>query len=228
MRVLAIEDDDHIACGLCLALKREGWAVDVTPSVAAAWSALQAEPFEMVLLDLGLADGDGASVLQRLRQAPPGTLPDPSTPVLIITARDHVTSRISGLDLGADDYLTKPFDVGELAARMRALRRRAAGRAHPLLVVGDLQVDPAARTVQRRGQPVDLAGREFDVLMVLLEARPRVLSRQQIEASLYNFDNLLGSNAIEVHIHHLRRKLGSGVIQTMRGVGYFVPLEQGR
>ncbi len=225
MRVLAIEDDEGIAHGLCMALRREGWAVDVAPSVAAAWSALCAEPFDMVLLDLGLADGDGAEVLRRLRQAPASGLPDAATPVLIMTARDHIASRISGLDLGADDYLTKPFDVGELAARMRALRRRAAGRAQPTLSFGEYEIDPAARTVSRAGQAVDLSSREFDVLMVLMEARPRVLSRQQIETSLYSWDRLLGSNAIEVHIHRLRKKLGDGVVQTMRGVGYFVPVE---
>jgi DNA-binding response OmpR family regulator len=225
MRVLAVEDDEGIARGLVMALRREGCAVDVAASVAQAWSALCAEPFEMVLLDLGLADGDGAEVLRRLRQRREGALPDPATPVLIMTARDEVASRISGLDLGADDYLTKPFDVGELAARMRALRRRAAGRAQPRLQVGAIEIDPATRTVCRDGKPVELSGREFDVLMVLMEVRPRVLSRRQIENSLYSWDRALGSNAIEVHIHRLRRKLGEELIQTLRGVGYFVPLD---
>ncbi|MDP3136032.1 MAG: response regulator transcription factor, partial [Burkholderiaceae bacterium] len=161
----------------------------------------------------------------RLRRAPPGALPDAATPVLIMTARDQVASRIAGLDMGADDYLTKPFDAGELAARMRALRRRFAGRAQARLRWGDIEIDPAAHTVARNGQSVDISAREFSVLMALMEARPRVLSRQQIESSLYNWDSLVESNAVEVHIHRLRKKLGEGVIRTLRGVGYFVPTE---
>jgi len=225
MRVLVVEDDDGIAQGLGLALRQQGCATDVAASVAAAWAALRAEAFEMVLLDLGLSDGDGSEVLRRVRAAPAGGLPDPATPVLIMTARDQVASRIAGLDLGADDYLTKPFDPGELAARMRALRRRAAGRAQTVLHWGDLQIDPASHTVKRAGQNVDLSAREFAVLLTLMEVRPRVLSRGQIEASLYDWSTLVDSNAVEVHVHHLRRKLGESVIRTMRGVGYFVPAE---
>jgi two-component system OmpR family response regulator/two-component system response regulator QseB len=220
-----VEDDEGIAAGLRGHLRQHGCAVDVAPGVGTAWAALRAEPFDLVLLDLGLADGDGTEVLRRLRQAPDGALPDARTPVLIMTARDEVSSRIAGLDLGADDYVTKPFDPDELAARMRALRRRAEGRARPLIVCGDLELDPAARTVQRAGAPVDLSAREFAVLLALIEVRPRVLSRQQIEARLYNWDSALDSNAIEVHVHHLRRKLGEAVIRTLRGVGYFVPAE---
>ena len=223
MRVLVVEDDEGIAQGLCLALRQRGCAADVAASVAAAWAALRAEAFEMVLLDLGLSDGDGSEVLRRLRAAPDGGLPDPATPVVIMTARDEVASRIAGLDLGADDYLTKPFDPGELAARMRALRRRAAGRARTVLCWGELQIDPASRTVQRAGRNVELSSREFAVLLALMEVRPRVLSRAQIEAGLYDWSKLVDSNAVEVHVHHLRRKLGASVIRTMRGVGYFVP-----
>ncbi len=225
MRVLVAEDDEGIAHGLSLALRQEGWAVDTAPSISAAWAALCAEPFGMVLLDLGLADGDGLQVLQRLRAASAGALPDPATPVVIMTARDQVASRIAGLDTGADDYVTKPFDAGELAARMRALRRRVAGRAQALLHWGELEIDPAARHVRRGGVEVELSAREFGVLITLMEARPRVLSRAQIEASLYGFNEPLDSNAIEVHVHHLRRKLGEGVVRTLRGVGYFVPAE---
>jgi two-component system response regulator QseB len=228
MRVLVVEDDEAIAHGLSLALRQDGWAADIVPSVAAAWAALSSEPFGMVLLDLALADGDGAQVLRRLRAAPVGGLPDPATPTLIMTARDEVTSRITVLDMGADDYVTKPFDPAELAARMRALRRRAAGRAQALLSWSDLVIDPASRSVRRAGQPVDLSAREFNLLVTLMEARPRVLSRQQIEASLYSFDTPLESNAIEVHVHHLRRKLGERVIRTLRGVGYFVPTDDTR
>jgi two-component system OmpR family response regulator/two-component system response regulator QseB len=226
MRVLAVEDDEGIAHGLGLALGQEGWAVDIAPSVSAAWAALCTEPFEMVLLDLGLADGDGLQLLQRLRASPTGALPEAATPVMIMTARDEVASRITGLDTGADDYVTKPFDAGELAARMRALRRRFAGRAQALLCWGDLEIDPAARTVRRGGQAVALSVREFGVLITLMEVHPRVLSRQQIETSVYGWGQLLDSNAIEVHVHHLRKKLGDDVVHTLRGVGYFVPLER--
>ncbi|MBX3586009.1 MAG: response regulator transcription factor [Ramlibacter sp.] len=221
MRVLVVEDDEGIAAGLQAHLQPLGWAVDLTDGVAAGWAALCSEPFDLVLLDLGLRDGDGATLLQRLRAAPPG-LPAPETPVLIMTARDQVASRIAALDMGADDYVTKPFDPDELAARMRALHRRAAGRAQPVLACGDLRIDPAARTVLQDGRPVVLSAREFGVLLALVEVRPRVLSRAQIEAKLYNWDQALDSNAIEVHVHHLRRKLGEGVIRTLRGVGYFV------
>jgi two-component system OmpR family response regulator/two-component system response regulator QseB len=225
MRVLVVEDDEGIAQGLRANLRRHGWAAEVMGRVDLAWSALRAEPFDMVLLDLGLADADGTELLRRVRASAPAGLPDPATPVLIMTARDQVASRIEGLDLGADDYVTKPFDVDELAARMRALRRRAAGRAQSSLVHADLVVDPAARTVLRAGQPVELSAREFDLLLVLLEASPRVLSRTQIEGKLYNWDSSLDSNAIEVHVHRLRRKLGDELIRTVRGVGYFIPAE---
>lgn len=225
MRVLVVEDDEGIAAGLRGHLSQQGYAVDVADGVAAAWSALRAEHFDIVLLDLGLADGDGQEVLRRLRHAPTDGLPDPKTPVLIMTARDEVASRIAALDRGADDYVVKPFDADELAARMRALHRRAAGRAQPTVRCGEVEIDPAQRTVMRAGLAVELSAREFAVLLALVEARPRVLSRAQIEARLYNWDAALESNAIEVHVHHLRKKLGNDIIRTLRGVGYFVPAE---
>jgi two-component system OmpR family response regulator/two-component system response regulator QseB len=231
MRILVVEDDAGIATGLRTNLQQRGYAVDVCDGVASAWGALRAERFDAVLLDLGLPDGDGAELLRRLRLSPaPGSatataLPDPSTPVLIVTARDQVHQRIAGLDQGADDYLAKPFDMDELDARLRALLRRAAGRASPTIRHGDIQLDPAARTVHQGGRLVEMSPREFSVLLVLLEARGRVLSRQQIEERLYSWDAAIESNAVEVHIHHLRRKLGSASIQTMRGVGYFMPQE---
>ena len=228
MRILVVEDDVGIADGLQANLQQRGYAVDWCDTVAHAWAALQAEPFDAVLLDLGLPDGDGGTLLQRLRQASaaPGGLPAPDTPVLIMTARDEVQQRIAGLDLGADDYLVKPFDVDELEARLRALLRRAAGRSHPVIRHGALEIDPAAHTVLQAGVPVELSPREFAVLLVLLESRGRVLSRQQLEARLYNWQDAIESNALEVHIHHLRRKLGSTLIHTMRGVGYFIPRDE--
>jgi two-component system OmpR family response regulator/two-component system response regulator QseB len=227
MRVLVVEDDEGIAAGLQGHLRQQGCAADVAGSVATAWAALCAEHFDIVLLDLGLPDGDGHEVLRRLRQARAGSLPDATTPVLIMTARDDVAARIAALDQGADDYLTKPFDPGELAARMRALRRRAGGRAQASLRSGDVDINPATRSVRRAGQPVELSAREFAVLLALVEVCPRVLSRAQIEARLYNWDSSLESNAIEVHVHRLRKKLGDGVIRTLRGVGYFVAAEEG-
>jgi two-component system response regulator QseB len=229
MRILVVEDDAGIALGLRANLQQRGYAVDACGSLASAWAALCSEPFDLVLLDLGLADGDGGDLLlqvRRARNSADGPLPDPQTPVLIMTARDQVADRISGLNLGADDYLVKPFDLDELEARMRALLRRAAGRAHPLLVHGELVIDPAAHTVLRAGQTIDLAPREFTLLLLLLESRGRVLSRQQLEARLYNWQDAVGSNAVEVHVHHLRRKLGESLIQTMRGVGYFIPRDE--
>jgi DNA-binding response OmpR family regulator len=231
MRVLVIEDDEGIAAGLRAHLAQQGCAVDLCSTLAEGWAALQAEPFDLLLLDLGLPDGDGSVLLRRLRAAPAGRqpdapggrLPDPHLPVLVMTARDAVASRIAALDLGADDYVTKPFDAGELAARMRALRRRAAGRGTPTLQLGEVELDPSFRTARRAGVPVELSAREFDVLLALAEVRPRVLSRQQLEARLYEWDGGPDSNAVEVHVHRLRRKLGDGVIRTLRGVGYFVP-----
>ena len=228
MRVLVVEDDAGIAQGLKLHLRQLGWAADLAADLGQAWAALSTEPFDVVLLDLTLPDGDGSSLLRKLRAAPAKKLPDAATPVLIMTARDQVASRVAALDLGADDYVTKPFDAEELAARMRAVRRRAAGRAQPRLQLADIEIDPAERSVRRAGQPVELSVREFAVLLALVEARPRVLSRQQIEASLYSWEQALDSNAIEVHVHRLRKKLGESVIRTLRGVGYFVPAEPAR
>jgi two-component system OmpR family response regulator/two-component system response regulator QseB len=225
MRILVVEDDTGIALGLKSNLQQRGYAVDVCGTLRSAWAALRSEAFDLVLLDLGLPDGDGSQLVQRIRQAPavPGGLPDTLTPVLIMTARDQVADRILGLNMGADDYLVKPFDLDELEARMRALLRRAGGRAHPLLVQGDLVVDPAAHTVLRAGQPVELTPREFALLLLLLESRGRVLSRQQLESGLDNWQDAGGSHAVEVAVPHLRRKIGDHVIQTLRGVGYFIP-----
>jgi two-component system response regulator QseB len=188
---------------------------------------LVVEPFDVMLLDLGLPDGDGLDLLARVRRTTnrTGALPHHDMPVLIMTARDGVSDRIGGLDSGADDYIVKPFDPNELLARLRAMLRRAGGRSNPLIEHGDLVIDPAAHTVERAGENVVLGGKEFALLMALLQARPQVLSKPRLESALYGFGESLESNAIEVHVHHLRRKLGESLIKTVRGVGYFIPRE---
>jgi two-component system, OmpR family, response regulator QseB len=225
MRVLIVEDDAAIVSGLAAVLRSEGYAVDVCDNLAHAWTALSVEAFDLVLLDLGLADGDGIHLLRRLRQprVPADALPKADLPVLIMTARDALTDRVAGLDDGADDYLVKPVQPEELLARMRLALRRSAGRATPCICYGELQIDPAARTLTRRGKPIVLRAKEWAVLLTLLQARGHVLGRSRLEEALYGFDEGLDSNALEVHIHHLRRKVGEGVIKTVRGVGYFVP-----
>lgn len=230
MRALVVEDDTGIASGLTVSLRQAGYAVDVCQTLDAAWAALSVEPFDVMLLDLGLPDGDGLDLLARLRRqrepaAGHDALPHSDMPVLIMTARDGVSDRISGLDSGADDYIVKPFDANELLARLRAMLRRASGRSKPVIEHGDLVLDPANRTVERAGQPVALGGREFALLLTLLQARPQVLSKSRLESALYGFGESLESNAIEVHVHHLRRKLGDALIKTVRGVGYFIPRE---
>jgi two-component system response regulator QseB len=182
-----------------------------------ALGALSHSRFDVVLLDLGLPRRDGLSVLRQMRGR------GDSTPVIIVTARDDVSSRVAGLDSGADDYLVKPFDLDELAARMRAAHRRAAGRGEPALVHGDLQLDPVTREVRKAGVPVALSAKEFAVLEALLLRPGAVLSRTQLEDRLYGFGDAVESNAVEVYVHALRRKLGSDVIRTQRGAGYFVP-----
>lgn len=228
MRVLVVEDDSGIASGLSASLRQAGYAVDMCGTLAEAWAALSVEPFDAMVLDLGLPDGDGLDLLARLRRLPergPGSGPQPQRdmPVLIMTARDGVSDCISGLDSGADDYIVKPFDANELLARLRAMLRRASGRSKPVIEHGNLVLDPATRSVELAGLPVSLGGREFALLLTLLQARPQVLSKSRLESALYGFGEALESNAIEVHVHHLRRKLGESLIKTVRGVGYFIP-----
>lgn len=220
MRVLIVEDDAGIATGLAATLRASGYAVDVTATLALASAALRVEPFDLVLLDLSLPDGDGLDWLRQVRRS--GSV----MPVLIMTARDALPDRVAGLDEGADDYVVKPFEPEELLARMRVALRRSEGRASPLLRHGDLLVDPAAHTVVRNGEPVTLRAKEFALLLALLRGSGQVLSRQRLEQALYGFDEALDSNALEVHMHHLRRKLGDGLVKTVRGVGYFVPVPE--
>ncbi len=232
MRVLIVEDDAAIAQGLSDNLRNANYAVDVCATAREAWLCLQAEPFDAVLLDLGLPDGDGLELLERLRRQPAATagtqesLPHPDLPVLIMTARDGVNDRIVGLDTGADDYVIKPFDANELQARMRAMLRRASGRSRPVIRRADLVIDPASHVVEKAGVVVPLGGKEFAVLMAMLQASPRVMSRSRLESALYGFGESVESNAIEVHVHHLRKKLGDQLIKTVRGVGYFIPEEE--
>ena len=220
MRVLIVEDDTGIATGLAATLRGSGYAVDVTATLALASAALRVEPFDLVLLDLSLPDGDGLDWLRQVRRT--GSV----MPVLIMTARDALPDRVAGLDEGADDYVVKPFEPEELLARMRVALRRSEGRASPVLRHGDLVVDPAAHTVVRNGEPVALRAKEFALLLALLRSSGQVLSRQRLEQALYGFDEVLDSNALEVHMHHLRRKLGDGLVKTVRGVGYFVPVPE--
>lgn len=220
MRVLIVEDDTAIATGLAATLRGSGYAVDVTATLALASAALRVEPFDLVLLDLSLPDGDGLDWLRQVRRS--GSV----MPVLIMTARDALPDRVAGLDEGADDYVVKPFEPEELLARMRVALRRSEGRASPVLRHGDLVVDPAAHTVLRNGEPVPLRAKEFALLLALLRGSGQVLSRQRLEQALYGFDEVLDSNALEVHMHHLRRKLGDGLVKTVRGVGYFVPVPE--
>ena len=206
-----------IAQGLQIALRQGNFAVDWVCDGKSADSALQATVFDLVILDLGLPQRDGLEVLRLLRRR------GNTTPVIILTARDEVHMKIAGLDAGADDYIVKPFDLDELMARTRSALRRAAGRSETFIQHGDLRVDPVSHTVEHKGVPVTLSAHEFSVLEALLQRPGAVLSRSQLEDRLYGWDDQIGSNAIEVYIHSLRRKLGTDAIRTLRGVGYFVP-----
>ena len=217
MRVLLVEDDRMIAEAVRTALGQDGHVTDWMADGAAALSALSNSRFDIVLLDLGLPRKDGLTVLKQLRER--GDV----TPVIIITARDDVRSRVAGLDTGADDYLVKPFDLDELAARMRAAQRRSAGRGDPDIEHGDIRVNCATREVHKAGAAVPLSAKEFAVLEALLLRPGAVLSRTQLEDRLYGFGESVESNAVEVYVHSLRRKLGSDAIRTRRGAGYFVP-----
>jgi len=216
MRLLVVEDDRLLGDGIRAGLAQAGFAVDWVEDGRAAELALAAEPYAAVVLDLGLPRRSGLDVLAGVRAR------GSAVPVLILTARDTVADRVGGLDAGADDYLVKPFDLAELTARVRALVRRSAGRAEPVLRAGDVVLDPAARTVTRAGERVELAPREFALLHELMRHAGRVLSRDQLERNLYQWNEEPGSNAIEVHVHHLRRKLGTDLIRTLRGAGYVI------
>ena len=219
MRILIAEDDPLLGDGLKVGLGQLGFQVDWVQDGRAAEREMRAEPYAAVVLDLGLPQADGIDVLAAVRAA--GVL----TPVLVLTARDAVPERIRGLDTGADDYCVKPVDLHELAARLRALVRRAHGQPQECLRLHGLALDPGARSVSLHGASVMLSTREFDLLHVLMLSAGRVLSREQLEQQLYRWGQEVESNAIEVHVHHLRRKLRPELIQTVRGVGYLLPRE---
>lgn len=220
MRILLVEDDRSLAEGILQALADEGYTVDHLINGREALAALQQESFDAVILDIGLPELDGFGVLSQARKK------KVATPILLLTARDSVDDRIEGLDKGADDYLIKPFDVNELKARLRALIRRSAGRSNPLLTYGEIVLDPANLTVTYQGDQVSLARKEYALLKELIENRGRVLTRDRLEQSLYGWEEDVESNALEVHIHHLRKKFYNELIKTVRGVGYMVEQEK--
>ena len=218
MRVLVVEDDPMIGRAVVNGMQDAGYAVDWVRDGAAAELALGHDSYDLALLDLGLPRKDGLGVLKALRGA------RSDVPVLIITARDSVADRVAGLDLGADDYLVKPFDLDELLARARAVIRRRAGRGSPEIVHGVLSLDPVRREVRFRGAAVELSAREFAVLEALMQEPGAVVSRDKLEDAVYGWGAEVGSNTVEVHLHHLRRKLEPRLIRNVRGVGYRVAL----
>jgi two-component system response regulator QseB len=219
MRLLLVEDDSMIGAAAQQGLRQEGHAVDWVRDGREAEAAAANGVYDLVLLDLGLPRRDGLSILRALRAR------GESVPVLIITARDAVADRIAGLDAGADDYLVKPFDLDELSARVRAVVRRRSGRSESVLRAGDLELDTAARRVKWKGREVALSAREYALLEALADRPGAYLTRAQLEERLYGWDEEIASNAVEVHIHALRRKLSPGVIRNVRGLGYSIARE---
>lgn len=221
MHVLLVEDNALVASGVKTGLQLQGFGVDVVGSAAQADAAIKSSHFDVCVLDLGLPDEDGLQLLSRWRRQAV------ELPVLVLTARDAVGQRIEGLQTGADDYLVKPFDLHELAARLHALLRRAAGRSVDWIVLGDVKVDLAASQALRDGAAVDLSRREWALLSALLQSPGRVLSLEQLRDSLYGYSLDVESNAVNVHVHHLRRKLGTDIVETVRGVGFRLGRVQG-
>lgn len=217
MRLLLAEDDIMLGEALQEALMKQGFVVDWMKDGHSALHALQSEHFDLAILDLGLPRRDGMEVLTELRKH------GSDLPVLILTARDALSSRVAGLDAGADDYLLKPFDMAELSARLRALLRRRSGRAQTRLVHGDIELDPASQQVTWKDQPVPLPRREYMLLKELLEHAGEVLTRDRLESALYGWMDEVESNSLEVHVHHLRKKFYPELIRTLRGVGYTIP-----
>jgi len=220
MHLLLIEDDEILGDGLRSVLIQNCHTVDWVRDAESSLPMLATNSFDLIILDLNLPGQSGFELVDSLREG------GHSIPVLVVTARTQVSDRILALDGGADDYLVKPFDVDELLARIRALHRRSQGVTSPLLIRGDLILDPASRTVTLKGQPVALYQREFKLLQTLLENLGRVMTRNRLETSIYGWDEEIVSNAIEVHIHHLRKKIGSHYIRTVRGIGYIMEIAE--
>jgi len=216
MRTLLVEDDAMLADALAFALRREGARVDIAGDTRSALTALIDHDYELILLDLCLPGGSGMGILTQLRGR------YDTTPVIIMTARDRLSERIAGLDAGADDYLVKPFQIDELLARARATVRRSQGRVAPVLIAGDVMVDPANKMVQVGGEPVALSLLEYQTLLALMQRRGRSVSRTALEIAVYGDSGGTGSNTVAVYIHQLRRKLGEELIETVHGYGYRV------
>ncbi len=214
MHVLLVEDNALVASGVRARLQLQGFGVDTVASAGQADAAIRSSHFDACVLDLGLPDEDGLSLLARWRGQ------GLQVPVLVLTARDAVSQRIEGLQTGADDYLVKPFDLHELAARLHALLRRAAGRSVDWIELGEVRINPAAGHIQRQGRTVELSRREWSLLRALLQSPGRILSTEQLRDSLYGYSQDVESNAVNVHVHHLRRKLGHELVETVRGEGY--------
>lgn len=217
MRILLVEDDPQIGSAIASALDDVGMAADWVTDGESALASIDAGAFELVLLDIGLPRKDGLSVLRQIRQK------RNSIPVIMITARDAVEDRIAGLDLGADDYLVKPFLVEELMARVRAVARRHAGGAAPLLTNGDISIDPASKQAMFCGHEINLTGKEYRLLHSLLLTPGRIFSREELEEKVYSWDEEVSSNAVEVLIHSLRKKTAKSAIKNVRGLGWMVP-----
>ncbi|MCF6807201.1 response regulator transcription factor [Thiotrichales bacterium 19S9-12] len=220
MRILLVEDDMVLGDGICEGLKQANYAVDWIKDGVQVMPALEMESFDAVVLDIGLPSIDGITVLSRLRSK------GFRIPVILLTARDSIDDRVDGLDAGADDYLTKPFAINELLARLRALLRRSSGRAEPVIRHQDIELNPATYEVYQNGKQIELSRREFATLSYLLQSVGRVITREKLTESLYGWSEEVDSNAIEVHIHHLRKKFGSNLIKTVRGVGYMINKEK--
>ena len=216
MRILLVEDDSGLGSGLQQALKPEGYTIDWLTDGLQALQALETDHFDLIILDLGLPRLDGLSVLRQVR------VQGKDTPVLILTARDAIQDRIDGLDSGADDYLIKPFDMTELKARIRALLRRSSGRAQPTIIHRGIEIDPSSQKVNFEGKAITLTRREYTLLYEMISQPGHVFTRDKLQQMLYGWDEDVESNAMEVHIHHLRKKLFPKLIRTLRGIGYVV------
>ena len=216
MRILIVEDDTLLGDGIRIGLSQNGYAADWVEDGEAAETALLTNEYELIVLDLGLPKISGLDVLKKIRAQ------GNDIPIIILTAQDGVEDRIKGLDSGADDYLTKPFDLEELTARLRALLRRRGGRSTPVIEHDNITLDPASHSVTKDGETTDISPREFTILQLLLENQNKVMSRSRLEEGLYAWNDEVESNTVEVHIHHIRKKLGAKLIRTIRGVGYII------